>query len=228
MLTDDYGDNNISHLNRKINECTAIYSIYKNIDQFQDKDYIGFCHYKRFLDFSYSIEGKKINFKNQQEYLKYCSKNTNKIISNINNYSLLSYVWPNIHPTQQFSESHLKDFLNQDFLQYIKMNKPQLYPSFNHHVNNVNNMYMCNLFIMKKELFLEYSNFIFELGFYFLENLDIKSLKFADTLENKSEIYRNRIVGHIMERATSCYINYLIEERKIKTQTIKDFHHLEN
>ena len=141
---------------------------------------------------------------------------------------MVSFVWPNIHPTQQFSQSHVKDFLNQDFLQYIKMNKPQLYPSSNHYVNNLSNMYTRNLFIMKKELFLEYCNFIFELGFYFLDNLDIKSLKFEDTPENKSEIMRNRIVGHIMERATSCYINYLIEERKIKTQTIKDFHLLEN
>jgi hypothetical protein len=81
---------------------------------------------------------------------------------------------------------------------------------------------------MKKDLFLEYCEFIFELGFYFLENLDIKSLKFSDIPENKSEIMRNRLVGHIMERATSCYINYLIEERKINTQTIKYFHDLAN
>jgi hypothetical protein len=228
MLTDDYGDENISYLNRKINEYTAIYSIYKNIDKFKDKDYIGFCHYKRFLDFSHMLQGNKIKFNNQQEYLKYCSQNTSKIISNINNYSIVSFVWPNIHPTQNFSQYHLKDFLNQDFLDYIKINNPQLYPSFNHYVNNVNNMYMANLFIMKKDLFLEYCEFIFELGFYFLANLDIKSLTFSDNLANNSEIMRNRVVGHIMERATSCYINYLIEGRKIKTQTIKDFHYLEN
>ena len=229
MLTDDYGENNISHLNRKINEYTAIYSIYKNIDKFKDKDYIGFCHYKRFLDFSHMLQGNKIKFNNQQEYLKYFSQNTSKIISNINNYSMVSYVLhEKIHPTQNFNQYHLKDFLNKDFLQYIKINNPQLYPSFNHYVNNLSNMYMRNLFIMKKDLFLEYCEFIFELGFYFLENLDIKSLKFSDIPENKSEIMRNRLVGHIMERATSCYINYLIEERKINTQTIKYFHDLAN
>ena len=57
---------------------------------------------------------------------------------------------------------------------------------------------------------------------------NIKSLKFSDNPANNSEIMRNRVVGHIMERATSCYINYLIEERKINTQTIKYFHDLAN
>jgi uncharacterized protein YueI len=59
------------------------------------------------------LQGNKIKFNNQQEYLKYCSQNTSKIISNINNYSMVSYVLhEKIHPTQNFNQYHLKDFLN--------------------------------------------------------------------------------------------------------------------
>ena len=42
---EDEMKDNISHLNSKLNECTAIYAYWKNL--MKDADYIGFNHYRR-------------------------------------------------------------------------------------------------------------------------------------------------------------------------------------
>lgn len=51
MIGDDTGDN-ISHLNRRLNELTAIYWAWKNYDKLGNPDYIGFMHYRRHLNFN--------------------------------------------------------------------------------------------------------------------------------------------------------------------------------
>lgn len=47
-VTDNTGDQ-ISNMNRDFSECTAIYWIWKNV---HDADYVGLCHYSRFMDIS--------------------------------------------------------------------------------------------------------------------------------------------------------------------------------
>lgn len=51
MIGDDTGDN-ISHLNREVNETSAIYWAWKNYDKLGNPDYIGLCHYRRLFNFS--------------------------------------------------------------------------------------------------------------------------------------------------------------------------------
>ena len=50
MIGDDTGDN-ISHLNRTLNELTSMYWAWKNYDKLGNPDYIGFMHYRRIFDF---------------------------------------------------------------------------------------------------------------------------------------------------------------------------------
>lgn len=63
-IGDDTGEN-ISELNREVNEWSAIYWAWKNYDKLQNPEYIGLCHYRRLLDFS-KISG--INFKKDAGY----------------------------------------------------------------------------------------------------------------------------------------------------------------
>lgn len=51
MIGDDTGDN-IFHLNRSLNELTAVYWAWKNYDKWGNPDYIGFMHYRRHLNFN--------------------------------------------------------------------------------------------------------------------------------------------------------------------------------
>ena len=80
MIGDDTGDN-ISHLNRTLNELTAIYWAWKNYDKLGNPDYIGFMHYRRLLVF------------NEYEYDKYEQTKINKayrdIFDDFNNDNLL-------------------------------------------------------------------------------------------------------------------------------------------
>lgn len=48
---DDTGDN-ISHLNRSLNELTDVYLAWKNYDKLGNPDYICFMSYRRFLIFN--------------------------------------------------------------------------------------------------------------------------------------------------------------------------------
>ena len=55
MLENMIGDNtgeNISHLNRTLNELTSMYWAWKNYDKLGNPDYIGFMHYRRHLNFN--------------------------------------------------------------------------------------------------------------------------------------------------------------------------------
>lgn len=51
-IGDDTGDN-ISYLNRELNEVTAIYWAWKNYDKLGNPDYIGLNHYRRFYYVNY-------------------------------------------------------------------------------------------------------------------------------------------------------------------------------
>lgn len=61
MIGDDTGEN-ISKLNRDVNEMSAIYWAWKNYDKLGNPDYIGLCHYRRIFDFSDVIKTPIIDF----------------------------------------------------------------------------------------------------------------------------------------------------------------------
>ena len=77
MIGDDTGDN-ISYLNRYLNELTGIYWAWKNYDKLGNPDYIGYVHYRRLFLFD---ERDIYLFKNKSYlYEIYCNKTTQKLI----------------------------------------------------------------------------------------------------------------------------------------------------
>ena len=77
MIGDDTGDN-ISELNRDVNEWSAIYWVWKNYDKIDNPDYIGLCHYRRLFDFSDVIKTSNNSLLNRLGLNK---KDLNKLLS---------------------------------------------------------------------------------------------------------------------------------------------------
>ena len=75
MIGDDTGgeQNNLSHLNRDINEWSVIYWAFKNYDKLGNPDYIGLIHYRRLFDFRNIVKTGKCSYADalglKQKYL---------------------------------------------------------------------------------------------------------------------------------------------------------------
>lgn len=111
---------------------TLIWSLGKNIEAFGDPEYIGISHYRRYLDLSKSTFDK------------------NKIICNyeVTTYSLyqLYSIYHNIDDLNLFISIFIKHFpeLRKNIMEYFSQSQ----------------MYMCNLFVMHREIFRHYFSFI--------------------------------------------------------------------
>ena len=82
LLDNTIGDNtgeNISELNREVNEMTALYWAWKNYEQLGNPDYIGLMHYRRFLDLSAHLSINNFVVLNYLDRLGLNSKYLNKL-----------------------------------------------------------------------------------------------------------------------------------------------------
>jgi hypothetical protein len=216
--------NNISHLNCFFSELTAIYYIWKNYDI---KEWIGFCHYRRFFEFLDNVPdlnklGVDVVLPQHFEF-EHSIYAQYDICSNKEDLDLIIEIL-----------EHLFDVL--------KMDKNLIYEFF--HKNN--KLYACNMFIIKRELFNEYCEFIFHVLF---EYLRIKNLRNSEDIkqmvQNNSEKYlkgkypmnaveyQTRIGGAISERLFSFFIflknvkhiefDFYLTEEKYKEKKETDF-----
>ena len=172
MIADNTGDN-ISKLNSHYCELTAMYWAWKNMDKLNNPDYIGFMHYRRLF-----------NFNNRRTTrLKYLLLNCFKFITSINikKYMLLmnSYdIKRNLNNTDILiwaklgcSTNNVYDALYKDrksveitkLTEYIKHEMPEYYSSLNEILYTRKKFISYgNIFIMKKEIFFEYCEFMFK------------------------------------------------------------------
>ncbi len=174
---DDIGDN-ISSLNRQFNEMTAVYSVWKNYESYGNPDYIGFCHYRRIL----SAED----------------------VADFENYDIVAHFETYDGVMQQFISSHHVGTL-ETVLEHAKQLSP--YANIVEKFKVQKNACYRNIFLMKKELFFEYCEFIFPLLFQIHASLDYDKLSF----------YGQRMPAFIAERLTALFMYKKIHEgKKIK------------
>ena len=166
---DDTGDN-ISHLNCYYSELTGHYWLWKNC---HDVDYIGTCHYRRYL----INEQEKVLTKNEYETLlkEYDLVTTKRVILN-NSYHY------------GFSANHNIKALDCTG-EVIRDLYPAYYDTFAKLVQE-NETYFGNMFVTSKALFDQYCEWLFTIFEEVSKRID---------LNTDEDAYHKRVLGFISE-----------------------------
>ena len=205
VFKDNVGEN-ISSKNKSYCELTTQYWAWKNVKA----DYYGFCHYRRF--FSFNPDKLKENEWGTVEYSALNDKvmeelhlNEKDMRSYIENYDFL--IAEGI-PTQKLlaksvydhyekaPELHIEDV--KILLEIIKEKYPEISDAAEAFFKG-KTFYPCNMFIMKRELFDEYSAMLFDILEEFENRVDMSLYS--------REGYRT--TGHLGERMVGIFYEYL-------------------
>ncbi|MDO5386755.1 MAG: DUF4422 domain-containing protein [Pseudomonadota bacterium] len=203
MIGDDTGDN-ISHLNRELCEFTGLYWAWKNYDKLGNPDYIGFMHYRRIFNFN----SDKNNIENYQYIGENFAENlglTQSVLEKqLDNTDIIHAQTIKHAQTvkEQFSGLSRPPFcLNEQIFENVMTNTVKLYPKMKPVINDYlesREHYWFNCFIMKKEIFFKYMEFMSKILITTLKNTN---------LENESANGR-RVLAYISERLTGMFITY--------------------
>lgn len=217
---DDTGDN-ISKYNRYLNEMTGIYWMWKHQQDFGNPAYIGFMQYAKHFLFDSKI--KLPDSRWVPEYEGYLfDTDTYVKTNNLSNDNILKVIADNdcvcpnkINLLRSASVKTCRqqmDILSKGygyvFDIMVKVVETK-YPQYKKYLNEIKNgceHYPLNCFIMKKDLFNKYCEFVF--------GVLLEVMK-ESHLEN-ANIYQKRAPGYCAEFLTSMFISSL-RDKKIKT-----------
>ena len=201
MLENMIGDNtgeNISHLNRTLNELTSMYWAWKNYDKLGNPDYIGFMHYRRHLNFNTEKKYKENewglidNDYIDENYINDYHLKADDIKEVACKYDILVADKWNVNNAK--SKNNYEHYKRNHQIEYYD-NALQLleekYPEYKEDIQNYNSSkygYYTNVFIMKKEIFFNYSKWLFDIILQLQERyISYKNYKEARALAIASE-----------------------------------------
>lgn len=189
MIGDDTGDN-ISNENDKYSELSAQYWIWKNYDKIGNPDYIGHMQYRRHFIFNenakFSIEtpksqlnGFSVKFieKLEENYINNIGLDENTIKNTCIDTDIIVVKKSNMNALN--CKNAKEDFLNNvpgaretDYnnLIHILLEKHPEYKAIVRQFEDEPYRHFYHMFIMKKDIFFEYNNFIFPI----LKEIDTK------------------------------------------------------
>lgn len=170
--------------------------IYFDIAKRKDlKDYIGFCHYRKYFSFMNNVP-------NMNDLFKTCD------IVTVNRVTFSKTI------KQQYAACHNVDDL--EIVENIIREKfPEYADAADYTFNRCNQMFQCNMFIMRKNDFLDYVNFVKSILDEYLNvvGMNIKQRildnkqKYLKSFSPNSEVwYQYRIGGYLGERLTNVFI----------------------
>ena len=209
----DNTGNNISEKNGTYCELTAQYWAWKND---LDSDYLGIMHYRRFFDFNKReqrdlnmwgiIEEPEFNL----DFLKKYGLNTQEIEEQVIDYDLVLPLewdvkeagWKNIRHNYINSVYH-----HERDLDATRNVVKQLYPDYIPYFDKVMNSsvgYFTNMFILKRNLFEEYSQWLFDILEEVEKQIDISSY----------DIQERRVFGYLSERLFNVWLAKLFSDNK--------------
>lgn len=209
MQRDDEGDN-ISLKNERYCELTAQYWAWKNTDV----DYYGFMHYRRHFAFRdipdpAGLGGVTIFPRIDAGYRKYIGLSDDKIYAAVKDYDVIlptpidSSSWGTINNEAQFCSL---DNLHAEDFDLVCRTVLELYPEYEEAISEFRNgtkAYWYNMFIMRKEIFCDYSAWLFHI----LEETE-KKIDFTYYSEQET-----RTLAFMAERLLSVYIIKLVKDR---------------
>lgn len=194
-IGDNTGDN-ISAKNANYCELTGLYWAWKNLKC----DYIGLCHYRRYFAnknlHTNNLEKKKTVILHRADYEKLLQE-YDVILPVKRNYYIETV-------RSQYEHAHNKRDLDEAE-RIIK----ELYPEYSESFEKVMNrrkLHILNMFVMKKTLFDEYCDWLFNILFELEKRIDV-------TNYNQ---YEARVFGFISERL----FNVWLEKQQLKVKEI--------
>ena len=210
-IGDDTGDN-ISEKNRYYSECSALYWTWKNYEKIGNPEYIGFMHYRRYFIFrdnyyqnhtNKNPKGLVIAQENfidkdyeeriglKTEIIKDIMEHNDMVVSYESDFNL---TYPNGYTS--LKEDYGYNIPGTEIKDYDLMLKiiNQYYPEYAQIANELSekpNKPMYQMFIMKKEDFFEYCEFLFDVMFKIEKqvNFDTYSINGKRSLGYLAEIF---------------------------------------
>lgn len=223
MQHDNEGEN-ISDRNDKYCELSAQYWVWKNYNKVGNPEYVGFMHYRRHFmfdgwqgnpDWCWLPKGNVYFVTNiTSGYLSHISdEHIKQQLENCDCIVLKPYNVRHLHSKNirvQYSKLPEQDVHIFDV--FIKTAK-SLYPEYRDDITKIEKgsvQYLCNMFVMKKELFFEYSRFCFSI----LENVD----KQIDS--SKMSKIGLRFLGYLGEFCLSIFVFRLMRTHNFKIKEL--------
>ena len=174
---------NIAYLNSKINECTALYWMWKN----STSEYIGLNHYRRYF-YNDSIQSPDNIL--EAEYASDILRNYDIIL-------------PRSDPWMCTMEEGISQSIDtnafQQGLDVLKRCMKKVQPSYMQAFDLVMkryNFYMCNMFVTHKALLDEYCSWLFSFLIDAAESIDV----------SKYDSYSKRVIGFFAERMLTVWL----------------------
>ncbi len=183
FLTEHAGDN-ISYLNEKINECTALYWIWKNTSS----KYVGLNHYRRYF---YNNNIKNYGNRLDQATAMKLLEQYDVIMPAI--YHM--YEWTDY---ERMRESVDEDVFQEGYHimeQAIAENQPD-YTGVFHDVINGHSIYLCNMFVTRREILDLYCEWLFSFLIQAAERMDVR----------ECDAHNKRIIGFFAERMWTVWL----------------------
>ena len=217
MLYDNTGDN-ISAKNRMYCELTAQYWVWKNDT---DADYYGFWHYRRYMNFSDAelphnpFEDVELEWLDDDS-LKFLNLDENVMRQKITQYDVIATtpvvlkklnknLKSNRHQYELTPYQYKEDL--DVMLDIIKEKYPEYYDIANYYLDKSPLGYYCNMFVMKRELFQKYSEWLFTILFEHEKRRDYTDY----------DVTGYRVSGYLGERLFAIWYLHLQKTGKYKT-----------
>lgn len=210
---DNTGDN-ISCKRESYCELTVQYWAWKNVDA----DYYGIAHYRRFLSFAPEKTTPLLDNwslcnlpRLSPEQLDANNLSNPSVIQDmVSQYDLVTMIPVDLDKVERKSvydqyktdgcKLHIKDL--DVMLEIIQEKYPEYYDAAKQYLFHSRRMYMCNIFIMKKELFQPYCQWLFDILAEFEKRVDMSHYS--------TEAFRTP--GHLGERLFGIYYTWLKQQ----------------
>lgn len=178
---DNTGDN-ISGKNANYCELTGLYWAWKNLKA----DYIGLAHYRRHFSNGKQLGDKKDKVINQTE-LEKCLSEADILLPKPRNYWIETNYSQYAHAHHAIDLDTTRAIIQEKYPEYIKAYDESMKRTTGHRFN---------MFIMKKDKFDEYCEWLFDILFELENRLDISSY-------NKNDA---RVFGFVSERLLDIWL----------------------
>ena len=214
MIGDDTGEN-ISSRNDKYSELSAMYWVWKNYNKIGNPEYVGFMHYRRQFVFNETLGLPYPQWIASYYYIPSVREATpffsDDAIEGI--VPQFDYLAPKYSVTPFFD-------IRQEYIEAIPGSKGEIFdtfiqvcrkihPEWEEEISKVekgNVVQVCNMFVMKKELFFNYCNFAFPVLFELERRID----------EMKIVTKETRFLGYMAEKLQTMFMFRLEKEKKYK------------